>query len=274
MSDWNTESEIDSATVENLFDLSGRTIVITGGTRGIGRAAAELFVRQGAEVVVTSRRLDEAARAETELRVAGNAHGLVADLGSTEGVSAFAALVIEAFPTVHVLINNAGKTWGEPFETYSADAFARVLQIDAVAPFQLVQLLLPALCAAASASDPARVINVGSIDGHSAGPFENYGYGAAKAALHHLTELLARELGPRHITVNCLALGPILTKMTSTLFATEGERLTRNNPLGRLGRPLDVLAPLLLLAGPGGSYITGVTIPVDGGFAINRWCES
>ena len=120
---------------------------------------------------------------------------------------------------------------------------------------------------------PARVINIGSIDGLSAGPFENYGYGAAKAALGHLTELLARELGSRHVTVNCLALGPILTKMTSALFDKEAERLTRNNPLGRLGRPWDVMAPLLMLAGPGGAYITGVTLPVDGGFAINRWCD-
>jgi NAD(P)-dependent dehydrogenase (short-subunit alcohol dehydrogenase family) len=268
-----TDNSIDSATAERLFDLSGRTIVITGGTRGIGRAAAELFLRQGAEVVVTSRHADQAASAEKELGGAGVAHGLVADLGSAEGVATFAALVVDKFPAVHVLINNAGKTWGEPFENYPADAFTRVLQIDVVAPFQLVQLLLPSLCAAASADDPARVINVGSIDGLSAGPFENYGYGAAKAALHHLTELLARELGPRHITVNCLALGPILTKMTSTLFATDGERLVRNNPLGRLGRPLDVLAPLLMLSGPGGGYITGVTIPVDGGFAVNRWCE-
>jgi NAD(P)-dependent dehydrogenase (short-subunit alcohol dehydrogenase family) len=264
---------IDSATVARLFDLSGDTVVITGGTRGIGRVAAELFLRQGAEVVVTSRRGDSAATAEGELREVGVAHGRVADLSTADGVSSFANLILEEFPSIHVLINNAGKTWGEPFESYSADSFARVLQVDTVAPFQLVQALLPALSASATADDPARVINIGSIDGLSAGPFENYGYGAAKAALGHLTQLLARELGSRHITVNCLALGPILTKMTSTLFEKEGERLTRNNPLGRLGRPWDVMAPLLMLAGPGGAYVTGVTLPVDGGFAINRWCD-
>jgi NAD(P)-dependent dehydrogenase (short-subunit alcohol dehydrogenase family) len=268
-----TDSSIDSGTVARLFDLSGHTVVITGGTRGIGRVAAELFLRQGAEVVVTSRQADSAARAEKELGELGAARGLVADLSTIEGVSSFAADVLKEFPAIHVLINNAGKTWGEPFATYSADSFARVLQVDTVAPFQLVQELLPALSASATADDPARVINIGSIDGLSAGPFENYGYGAAKAALGHLTELLARELGSRHVTVNCLALGPILTKMTSALFDKEAERLTRNNPLGRLGRPWDVMAPLLMLAGPGGAYITGVTLPVDGGFAINRWCD-
>jgi NAD(P)-dependent dehydrogenase (short-subunit alcohol dehydrogenase family) len=260
-------------TPDDLFGLAGRTAVITGGTRGIGRVAAELFLQQGAEVIVTSREAGRAAAAQEELRVHGKAHALVADLSSAAGVAQFAGQVLELFPVVHVLVNNAGMTWGAPLESYPAEAFTRVLQLDAVAPFHLVQQLLSALTAAATPEDPARVINIGSIDGHSAGPFQNFGYGAAKAALHHLTAVLARELGPRHITVNCLALGPVLTRLTSSLLAAEGERLARSNPLGRLGRPEDVRAPLLLLAGPGGAYLTGTVIPVDGGFAISRWCE-
>lgn len=257
----------------SLFGLAGRTAVITGGTRGVGRAAAEALLANGAEVVVTSRSAERAAAAQRELGELGKAHAVAADLGDAAGVADFAAYVLDHFPAVHVLVNNAGRTWGAPFEEYPAQAFLRVLQLDAVAPFHVVQALLPALTAAARPDDPARVINIGSIDGHSAGPFQNFGYGAAKAALHHLTRLLARELGPRHITVNCLALGPILTRMTAALLDAERERLVRNNPLGRIGRPQDVCAPVLLLAGPGGSYLTGTVIPVDGGFAINRWCD-
>jgi NAD(P)-dependent dehydrogenase (short-subunit alcohol dehydrogenase family) len=264
---------VRSMTTDGLFGLAGRTAVITGGARGIGRVAAEVFLQQGAEVIVTSRDAERAAAAERELSTSGTAHALVADLSSNAGVARFAQQVLDRFPAIHVLVNNAGMTWGAPLESYPAEAFSRVLQLDAVAPFQLVQALLAALSAASSAEDPARIINIGSIDGWSAGPFQNFGYGAAKAALHHLTIVLARELAPRHITVNCLALGPIQTKMTSSLLAAEGERLIRNNPLGRLGRPQDVCAPLLMLAGPGGAYLTGTVIPVDGGFAISRWCD-
>jgi NAD(P)-dependent dehydrogenase (short-subunit alcohol dehydrogenase family) len=258
---------------EGLFGLTGRIAVITGGARGVGRAAAEAMLAHGAEVVVTSRDAGRAAAAEDELRTLGAAHAMVADLALPDGVARFAAQVLDRFPAVHVLVNNAGRTWGAPLEAYPADAFLRVLQLDTVAPFQLVQALLPALTAAARPDDPARVINIGSIDGSSAGPFHNYGYGAAKAALHHLTGVLARELGPRHVTVNCLALGPMLTRMTSALLDAERERLVRNNPLGRIGRPEDAAAPVLLLAGPGGAYLTGAVIPVDGGFAVNRWCD-
>lgn len=258
---------------ERLFGLTGRVAVITGGTRGVGRAAAEALLAHGAEVVVTSRDAERAAAAQHELSGTGKAHAVVADLSDADGVARFAAHVLERFPTVHVLVNNAGRTWGAPLEDYPPEAFLRVLQLDTVAPFQLVQALLPALSAAARPEDPARVINIGSVDGSSAGPFHNYGYGAAKAALHHLTGVLARELGARHIAVNCLALGPMLTRMTSALLDAERERLVRNNPLGRIGRPEDVQAPILLLAGPGGAYLTGAVIPVDGGFAVNRWCD-
>jgi NAD(P)-dependent dehydrogenase (short-subunit alcohol dehydrogenase family) len=260
--------------VDDLFRLTGRVAVITGGARGVGRVAAETFLEQGAEVVVTSRDAERAAAAERELSALGKAHALVADLGSAAGVAALAEEVLGRFPVVHVLVNNAGMTWGAPFESYPADAFSRVLQLDAVAPFQLVQALLPALCAAGTPDDPARVISIGSIDGHSAGPFQNFGYAAAKAALHHLTAVLARELGSRHVAVNCLALGPVLTRLTAALLAAEGDRLVRNNPLGRLGKPEDIRAPLLMLAAPGGAYLTGAVIPVDGGFAISRWCDA
>jgi NAD(P)-dependent dehydrogenase (short-subunit alcohol dehydrogenase family) len=258
---------------EGLFGLAGRTAVITGGTRGVGRAAAEALLAHGAEVLVTSRDAGRAAAAQRALGELGKAHAVAADLGNPAGVARFAQHVLDRFPAVHVLVNNAGRTWGAPLEQYPPDAFLRVLQLDTVAPFQLVQALLPALTAAARRDDPARVINIGSIDGHSAGPFSNYGYAAAKAALHHLTGVLARELGPRHIAVNCLALGPMLTRMTAALLEAEHERLVRNNPLGRIGRPHDVCAPVLLLAGPGGGYLTGAVIPVDGGFAVNRWCD-
>ncbi|TDV56212.1 SDR family oxidoreductase [Actinophytocola oryzae] len=264
-------AEVVSA--ESLFGLTGRTAVITGGTRGVGRAAAEALLGQGAEVMVTSRSADEAAAAQRELSELGKAHAVAADLGDQTGVTRFASEVLERFPQVHVLVNNAGRSWGAPFEDYPAGAFTKLLQLNTVAPFHLVQALLPALTAAATEEDPARVINIGSIDGHAVGPFQNYGYATAKAALHHLTRVLARELGPRHITVNCLALGPILTRLTSVLLDAEGERMVRNNPLGRIGRLRDVCAPVLLLAGPGGSYLTGAVLPVDGGYAVSRWCD-
>jgi NAD(P)-dependent dehydrogenase (short-subunit alcohol dehydrogenase family) len=257
-----------------LFGLTGKLALITGGTKGIGALAAQTFLRQGAEVVITSRRQDAADEAARSLSALGPVHGLVADLSDPDGARRLGHAVRERWDAVHILVNNAGATWGAPLRSYPPAAWAKVMQLDVAAPFQVVQQLLDLLESAAEPADPARVINIGSIDGHSAGPFENYAYGAAKAGLLHLTHLLARELGPRRVTVNCLALGPVRTKMTAALFDTSGPAMIASNPLGRLGELRDVAAPLLLLAGPGGSYITGAVLPVDGGFGISRWCES
>jgi NAD(P)-dependent dehydrogenase (short-subunit alcohol dehydrogenase family) len=266
--------DVTAQALTELFGLTGKRALVTGGTRGIGRMAAEALLRQGAEVVITSRDGIQAADTAAELAESGHAYGIQADLSTPGGVAALARSVADRFPALDILVNNAGTTWGAPFESYPAEAWPKLLHLNATAPFLLVQGLLPLLVRAASDTDPARVVNIGSIDGHSAGPFDNFAYGVAKAGLEHLTQLLARELGPRRITVNCLAPGPIRTKMTERLLDRSGETLIANNPLGRVGDLNDLIAPLLLFTGRGGAYLTGVVLPVDGGFAINRWCEN
>jgi NAD(P)-dependent dehydrogenase (short-subunit alcohol dehydrogenase family) len=258
----------------DLFGLTGKRALVTGGTRGVGRTMAEALLRQGAQVIITSRDAAHASEAAAELAEGGQAQGVRADLSAPGGAAALAREVAERFPDLHILVNNAGTTWGAPFESYPAEAWQKVLHLDTAVPFLLVQSLLPLLAKAARDDDPARVVNIGSIDGQSAGPFDNFAYGVAKAGLSHLTQLLARELGPRRITVNCIAPGPIRTKMTARLLDMSAGSLVASNPLGRVGELDDLIAPLLLFAGRGGAYLTGVVLPVDGGFAINRWCES
>jgi NAD(P)-dependent dehydrogenase (short-subunit alcohol dehydrogenase family) len=230
---------------------------------------AQALASAGAHVTITTRRRTDADRV-TELLGESSA-AIVADLADPQAAAGVAQQILAAAPCLHILVNNAGITWGAPIETYPQAAFAKVLQVDVVAGFQLVQALLPALEAAASDREPARVVNLGSIDGHAVGGFDNYAYAAAKAGVHHLTRVLAYRLGPRGITVNCIAPGPIRTRMTAALLDENGADLVERSPLRRLCEPEDIAGTLLYLVGPGARFVTGAVIPVDGGLSIGPW---
>lgn len=261
------------AFLDTLFGLSGKTVLVTGGATGIGRVAAEGFVQAGARVLIASRKGDACeavARELNALGASGTAEGFAGDVGTEAGVGALAQAVRARTDALHILFNNAGKTWGEPLEKFPFKAWDGVMSLNVAGLFTLTRDLLPLLEAAASDDDPARVINVGSVMGTiplGQGP---YSYAASKAAVHHLTRILALEFAGRRITVNAIAPGPFQSRMTAYAIGTEegAARAAKGIPLGRIGRPEDIMGTLLFLAGRGGAYTSGAIIPLDGGMTV------
>jgi NAD(P)-dependent dehydrogenase (short-subunit alcohol dehydrogenase family) len=230
---------------------------------------AEGFVAAGAKVYVTSRKADAAERAAAEMRANGSCTGLGADLSNPENCTALARAYAALEPKLDVLVNNAGRTWGAPLESFPDKAWGQVMTVNVQTPFTLVRDLLDLLKRAASPADPARVINIGSVAGLTAEPLSAFSYSTSKAAVHHLSRILAAELAPHAITVNTLAPGYFPTQMTAHL-RSEADRLaalTGRVPLRRLGTPEDAIGACIMLASRAGAYITGAEIVVDGGIA-------
>jgi NAD(P)-dependent dehydrogenase (short-subunit alcohol dehydrogenase family) len=257
--------------ISTLFSVDGKVAVVTGGSRGIGRMIAEGLVRSGARVYISSRKADACEAAAAELSQWGECISLPSDLSSRAGVEALAAAVAEREPEIHLLVNNAGATWGAPIDDYPDSAWDKVLSTNVKAVFDLTVAMLPQLRAAASVQDPARVVNIGSIDGIRVPETDNYAYAASKAAVHMVTRQVAHRLAREHITVNAIAPGPFPSKMMAFVLDAEGgeELVSSGVPLGRIGRPEDVAGAVLFLASRAGSYLTGAVIPVDGGLSTH-----
>jgi NAD(P)-dependent dehydrogenase (short-subunit alcohol dehydrogenase family) len=249
----------------DLFDLSGKTAVVTGGTRGIGLMIARGLVRAGARVYISSRKADACAEAERELAEYGPVSAIPANLSTEAECLRLAGEIGEREQALHVLVNNAGATWGAPLEEFPASAWDKVVDLNLKTPFFLTRAFLPLLEAAGTHEDPARVINIGSIDGLRVPPFPTYAYSASKAGLHHMTRVLARELGPRRITVNAVAPGPFESKMMAATLEAFGDAIADAAPLKRIGQPDDMAGVAIYLASRAGAYVTGAVIPVDGG---------
>jgi len=248
-----------------LFDLHGKVALVTGGTRGIGLMAARGLLQAGAKVYISSRRPEAGQAAVRELEPFGAAISLPADLSSESECIRLGAELTSREDGLHVLVNNAGATWGAPLEEFPAAAWDKVLDINLKAPFYLSRACLPLLETVATHDDPARIINIGSVDGIRVPGIPTYSYSASKAALHQLTRVLAGELGRRNITVNAIAPGLFPSKMTAAMIAADGEELAASAPLGRIGRADDIAGAVVFLASRGGAYCTGVILPVDGG---------
>ena len=250
----------------DLFSIAGKTALVTGGSRGIGRMIAEGFVNAGATVYVSSRKADACRQTAEELSAKGTCMALPADLSTEDGCRELADQLAAAEDRLHVLVNNAGNTWGAPLSEFDDAAWDRVLSLNVKGVFHTTKYLVPSLEAAATDDDPARIINIGSIDGIHVPMLETYSYSASKAAVHQLTRHLARRLAPR-ITVNAVAPGPFESKMMEATLEAFGEQIASAAPLKRIGRPDDMAGITVFLASPAASYITGAIIPVDGGIA-------
>jgi NAD(P)-dependent dehydrogenase (short-subunit alcohol dehydrogenase family) len=253
-----------------LFDLTGKVAVVSGGTRGIGLMMARGLLEAGASVYISSRKAETGQTAVKELSKYGTVISVPADLSREEECIRLAGEVARFEERVHVLVNNAGTNWAAPIEEFPAVGWDKVVDLNLKTPFYLTRAFLPLLEAAATADDPARVINVGSIDGLRVPEFHTYSYAASKAGLHQLTRVLARELGPRHITVNAVAPGPFESRMMAATLDAFGDQIAAESPLGRIGRPDDMAGVAIFLSGRGSAYVTGAVIPVDGGIWAAR----
>lgn len=253
----------------DLFSIQGKIAVVTGGSRGIGRMIAEEFLKAGAaRVYICARKAAACDAAALELGQFGECVSIPCDVGDTAGVEQLAAAVEARESGLHILVNNAGTAWGAPVETHPMEEVDRVLRVNVRSVFHLTQRLLPLLKAAASEADPARVINIGSIDGLAIPLTQNYGYSASKAAVHMLTRHLAHALVGDHITVNAIAPGLFPSRMTRWAFeGSAAEAVVQGIPMRRAGTQEDIGGTAIYLASRAGAYLTGVTIPVAGGLA-------
>jgi NAD(P)-dependent dehydrogenase (short-subunit alcohol dehydrogenase family) len=254
--------------VKNLFSVAGKVALVTGGSRGIGLMIARGYVENGAKVYISSRKQDVCDRVAAELSQVGTCVSLPADLATEADATRLAAALAAREPQLHILVNNAGTNWGAPLEEYPDAAWDKILALNVKAVFHLTRACLPQLAAAATAEDPARVINIGSIDGLNVPLLETYAYSASKAAVHHLTRVLAMRLAPRHITVNAVAPGPFESKMMAETLQRFGDAIRASCPLGRIGTPEDMAGVAIYLASRAGAYLTGTVIPVDGGITV------
>jgi NAD(P)-dependent dehydrogenase (short-subunit alcohol dehydrogenase family) len=256
--------------LDDLFSVRGRTALITGGATGLGRVCAEALLTAGARVLIASRKAEACEAAASELSALGPCDGFGGTVANEAGVAALAAETRRRTDALHILVNNAGANWGEPFETFPWKAWERVMSVNVTGLFSLTRDLAPMLVASASADRPSTVVNMGSVMGTVTQSETAWAYSASKAAVHHLTRILAQEFAGRQVTINAIAPGPFPTNMTRFAVGDEAgaARAAKVSPMGRLGRPEDIAGALLFLTGRGGAYTTGAILPVDGGIGV------
>lgn len=265
---------MSTMTPSALFDLTGKVALVTGGATGIGRMAAEGLAAAGARVLIASRKADacEAVAAEINASgVAGSVEGFGGDVATEAGIDALVAEVESRTGKLNILMNNAGRTWGAPIGEHPYEAWDKLLSLNVQGMFHLTQQLLPLLKAASTAEDPARVVNVGSVMGDIPKGTMTYSYAVSKGAVHHMTRVLSNDLAPEGITVNAIAPGPFVSKMTAFAIATEEgqKKSAKGVPLGRVGSPEDIAGALQYLCGRGGAYLSGAILPLSGGMQSN-----
>lgn len=262
---------IHSVTHESLFSLSGKVALVTGGSQGIGLMIARGLLRAGAKVYIASRKIAVCESAATELSAFGECLPLAVDMSREADITRLAAQLGQSEPALNILVNNAAAAWAAPLQDYPAAAWDKVLGVNVKGVFLLCRALLPLLTAGARAGDPARIINIGSIDGFRAPAFETYAYSASKAAVHQLTRVLAQRLAADNLTVNAIAPGPFPSKMTADMLEEKGQELVRSVPLGRIGEADDMEGIAVFLASRGSAFVTGQIIAVDGGLSTRPW---
>ncbi len=257
-----------SINVNDLFSIAGKVALVTGGSRGIGAMIARGYVEAGARVYISARKAQACDETAKQLSEIGECISIPADFSSVAGCQQLADEIMKREKALHILVNNAGANWGAPLDEFPEAGWDKTMDTNVKGVFFLTQKLLPQLEAASREGDPARVINIGSIDGIHIPFVDNYAYSASKAAVHHLTRVLAVKLGPRGVAVNAIAPGFFPSKMTEWLLDNFEEQIVAGCPLRRKGEPADMAGVTIYLASRAGSYVNGAVITVDGGTCL------
>lgn len=266
---------VNDFSLQSLFGVAGRTALVTGGSSGLGLLMAQGLLENGARVYISSRSADKCQQAVEKLRLYGDCIAIPANVA----VAADRKRLIETLSThepdtgLSILINNAGTNWGAKLEEYPDEGFAKVMNTNVNAVFSLTRDLVPLLEKAASPEYPARVINIGSMDGLQVPVVQRvptFAYSTSKAALHHLTRVMAVDLAPRHITVNAIAPGFFESRMTDHVLENYRKDIEAESPMGRIGKPAEIVGIAVYLASPAAAYVNGAVIPVDGGSSISK----
>ena len=255
--------------INQLFSLQGRTAIITGGSRGIGRMIAEGYLAAGARVYISARKAAECAQTVQELSHLGHIVALPADVSTLEGAKALVDAYSQHESKLDILVNNAGAAWGAPFDEFPEAGWDKVVDLNLKSPFFLTQALIGSLRAAASPARPAKVIHIASIDGISVNPMETYSYAASKAGLIQLTRRMALRLAQDHIVCSAIAPGAFASEMNREARDHADEIATRI-PAGRIGQDEDMAGAAIFLASRAGDYVLGSTLVVDGGVTHAR----
>ncbi|MEA2683149.1 MAG: hypothetical protein QOK05_1477 [Chloroflexota bacterium] len=266
---WAVVGALPWTAMTDLFSVHGKVAVVTGGSRGIGLMIARGLLAAGARVYISSRKADACAAAAAELSTSGECFAIPADLSGKPGAEHLRDQLAVREERLHILVNNAGVTWGAPVDDFPEMGFDKVIDTNVKGVFFTTSVLLPMLRAAATADDPARVINIGSVDGISVPVHESFPYSASKAAVHMLTRHLARRLAAENINVNAIAPGLFPSKMTAFMFESPEMEvaLLERIPTGRAGTQEDIAGTVIYLSSRAGAYLTGAVIPVSGGVA-------
>ncbi|HEX7863403.1 MAG TPA: SDR family oxidoreductase [Variovorax sp.] len=251
-----------------LFSLKGRTALITGGSRGIGRMIAEGYLAQGARVYISARKAAACDETAKELSAFGHCVSLPADVSTVEGAQALVDAYAKHEGSLDILVNNAGAAWGAPYEEFPESGWDKVVDLNLKTPFFLTKALTPMLKKAAT-DHLAKVINIASIDGISVNPQETYSYAASKAGLIQLTRRMALRLAQDRIVVSAIAPGAFASDMNK-LARDHGDEVKERIPAGRIGVPEDMAGAAIYLASRAGDYVMGSTLVVDGGVTHAR----
>ena len=267
-----------TADISALFNLNGKTALITGGGAGLGLIITEALVKSGAKIIIVSRKKTNVLKARESmlaLSPKSSIYALTANLGDETEIARLVSEVKDITSSIDILVNNSGVSWGAELGKFPYSAWEKVFSVNVSGLFHLTQSLLPLLELNATIENPSKILNIGSVMGSAPYGDGAYSYSASKSAVHHLTRILAKELAQKRITVNALAPGPFASKMTE--FAMNSDKkinsVASGVPLGRIGSANDIAAAILFICGQGGNYITGAIIPIDGGLHISTGPE-
>ncbi len=251
--------------MKDLFSVTGKIAVVTGGSRGIGAMIARGFVENGVKTYITARKNDELLETAKNLSQWGECIAIKSDLSTVSGISEFAHHLRDNEQQLHILVNNAGATWGANIDDFPESAWDKVMDINVKSPFFLIQKLLPLLRAGATSNDPSRIINLSSMHGFINPKTDNYPYSASKAAIVQLTRHLAADLATENINVNGIAPGLFPSKMTAYMVNGHEEEVGAKIPRGRIGKMEDAAGTAIYLCSQASAWVTGHTIKLDGG---------